>query len=155
MNKNTSLIRLGDETLFENPWGTFLTEIIFTSSGWLSFLPLLFSLILAWRSPLHRNVAANTVESLSTWLFSKVIRHVRPGKLALPTCQVRSVDDIFKSGLQLHTTKELGGKNSRHLRWTFAAIYWCMMGEQHMLLHFFKWSWENWKSGDGGKHSFY
>lgn len=60
--------------------------------------PSAISLILAWQSPLCRSVAANTMKSLSTWLFSKVIRHVWPGKSAPPSCQVRRAEDyIFKS----------------------------------------------------------
>lgn len=93
-----------DENIFESPQRPFLTEIICTSGSLSSSFPPAISLILAWQSPRHRNVAANTMKSLSMWLFSKVIRHVRPGKLALPTCQERSVDDcVLKSSLQLHT----------------------------------------------------
>lgn len=151
MNKTASLIRLGDETFFENPWETFLTEIICSSLGLSSsFLPPAFSSILAWQSPLCRNVVANTMKSLSTWLFSKVIRHVWPGKSAPPTCQVKSVDDyIFKCCLQLHTTRAQR-QNSRGLGWTFAAIYWFGMEEQYMLLDSLKW-WANSALGVGKK----
>lgn len=109
-----------------------------------------FSSILAWQSPLCRNVVANTMKSLSTWLFSKVIRHVWPGKSAPPTCQVKSVDDyIFKCCLQLHTTRAQR-QNSRGLGWTFAAIYWFEMEEQYMLLDSLKW-WANSALGVGKK----
>lgn len=52
MNKAVSLIRLGDENFFENPWETFLTEIICTSLGSSSsfFFSPAISLILAWQS---------------------------------------------------------------------------------------------------------